>query len=185
MRGPRCTCTLLAPNSDPESQGLLPDPRQNRTRSCPLRSHEQSELPAPTLLGARWDPQEFVLLEGLARLPGRGCLPGLLGFEDCQAQARLALCLLFPKRPRSNPGSQPGPPGRGPRRPAGPPRTAQPGHPPPPPPGRELSGAVLGESHHSSPAAGEAGSGCPGRRKKRRSWTQSPRRRRGEDKGRS
>ena len=58
--------------------------------------------------------------------------------------------------------------------------------PPLPPAGRELDGggAVLKKAHHSNPAGREAGSGCPGRRRKWRSWTQRPKRRKGEDHGR-
>lgn len=105
--------------------------------------------------------------------------------EDGQVRGRLARCSLIPNAPAP---IQEVCPARVRERPAmaGPPRKALPGHPPPPPPPRarrELGGggAVLRETHHSSPAGHEAGSGCPGRRRKRRSWTQRPERRKGED----
>lgn len=104
MGGPRCTCTLLSPNSDPESQGLFPDPRQNRTRSCPLRSHEQSELPAPTLLGARWDPQEFCAPGGAGSAARETTPPGATRLRGLPSAGQAGAVPTFPKTPPLQPG---------------------------------------------------------------------------------
>lgn len=175
---------------------MSPDKIQPGPAPSSPRDKVNSRPPLPS--GTRWDPQESCAPEaaGTAAEEGRAPLgvppppaktTKLLGSwasRIAESRAGWHGAHFSPNALASKPEACPARAGERPTT-AGPPRTALPGRPPPPPACRELSdgGAVLGEAHHSSPAGAEAGSECPGCRRKRRSWIQGPKKRKGEDHG--